>query len=132
MNQQPTNGQNTTAPIEETDTVSTKGIKAGSLTIAGGSFHVDAADDGLHSSSDLILLGGTFEIASGDDGIHADETVTVVSGDLNITQSYEGIEGQHVVIQGGDITLKATDDGLNAAGGMDGSGFGIRKTHCSL
>ena len=126
MNQQPTNGQNTTAPIEETDTVSTKGIKAGSLTIAGGSLHVDSADDSLHSNSDLILLGGTFEIASGDDGIHADETVTVASGSVNITQSYEGIEGQHVVIQGGDITLKATDDGLNAAGGMDGSGFGRR------
>lgn len=127
MNQQPTNGQNTTAPIEEADTVSTKGIKASSLTIAGGSFHVDAADDGLHSNSDLILLGGTLEIASGDDGIHADETVTVVSGSVNITQSYEGIEGQHVRIQGGDITLKATDDGLNAAGGMDGSGFGKRS-----
>ena len=126
MNQMPANGQNTAAPVEETDTVSTKGIKAGSLTIAGGSLHVDSADDSLHSNSDLILLGGTFEIASGDDGIHADETVTVVSGDLNITQSYEGIEGQHVVIQGGDITLKATDDGLNAAGGMDGSGFGRR------
>lgn len=127
MNQMPANGQNTAAPVEETDTVSTKGIKAGSLTIDGGSFHVDAADDGLHSNSDLILLGGTFEIASGDDGIHADETVTVASGSVNITQSYEGIEGQHVVIQGGDITLKATDDGLNAAGGMDGSGFGRRN-----
>lgn len=127
MNQMPANGQNTAAPVEEADTVSTKGIKAGSLTIAGGSFHVDAADDGLHSNSDLILLGGTFEIASGDDGIHADETVTVASGAVNITQSYEGIEGQHVVIQGGDITLKATDDGLNAAGGVDGSGFGRRN-----
>ena len=127
MNQMPANGQNTAIPAEETDTESTKGIKAGGLTIDGGSFHVDAADDGLHSNSDLLLLGGTFEIASGDDGIHADETVTVSSGTVNITQSYEGIEGQHVIIQGGDITLKASDDGLNAAGGMDGSGFGRRN-----
>lgn len=127
MNQMPANGQNTAVPAEETDTESTKGIKAGSLTIDGGSFHVDAADDGLHSNSDLLLLGGTFEIASGDDSIHADETVTVSSGTVNITQSYEGIEGQHVIIQGGDITLKASDDGLNAAGGMDGSGFGRRN-----
>ena len=39
MNQMPANGQNVAAPVEETDTVSTKGIKAASLTIEGGSFH---------------------------------------------------------------------------------------------
>lgn len=125
MNQAPRNWQEDTAV--ETESVSTKGIKAGILTIEGGSFHVDSADDGLHSGSALSVLGGTFEIASGDDGIHTDGTVTIVSGFINITQSYEGIEGQHVLIQGGDITLKATDDGLNAAGGVDGSGFGRRS-----
>lgn len=52
--------------------------------------------------------------------------MTIVSGAIHITESYEGIEGQHVVIQGGEITLTATDDGLNAAGGIDGSGFGKR------
>ena len=124
MNQMPANWQEDMAPTAETDSVSTKGIKAGSLTIDGGSFTIDSADDGLHANGSLTLLGGALEIASGDDGIHADETVTISAGSVNITGSYEGIEGQHVTIQGGDITLIATDDGLNAAGGMDGSGFG--------
>ncbi|MDO5545110.1 MAG: carbohydrate-binding domain-containing protein [Eubacteriales bacterium] len=123
---EPANGQDFAPPAEETETVSAKGIKAGSLTIAGGSFTIDSADDGLHANGDLTLWGGTLEIASGDDGIHADETVTTVSGTVSITESYEGIEGQHVEIQGGEITLTATDDGLNAAGGRDGSGFGMR------
>ena len=127
MNQMPTNEQSAAAPAAETDTVSTKGIKAGSLTIAGGSFHVDSADDSLHANSNLTVQGGTLELASGDDGIHADETVTILSGKIQITESYEGIEGKHIGIQGGEITLKATDDGLNAAGGMDGSGFGRRN-----
>ena len=126
INQMPANGQNSVAPAEETGTESTKGIKAASLTMDGGSFHIDSEDDGLHSNSSLTLRGSTLEIASGDDGIHADETVTIVSGSINIPRSYEGIEGQHVEILGGDITLAATDDGLNAAGGMDGSGFGRR------
>lgn len=126
MNQMPANGQNTAVPVEETDTVSTKGIKAGSLTIAGGNLTADCADDALHSNGNLKIQGGTLELISGDDGIHADETVTILSGNIQITDSYEGIEGQHIYIQGGDITLKATDDGLNAAGGMDGSGFGKR------
>ena len=108
------------------DTASAKGIKAGSLTIAGGSLTADCADDALHSNGNLTIQGGTLELVSGDDGIHADETVTILSGSIRITDSYEGIEGQHVYIQGGDISLNATDDGLNAAGGMDGSGFGRR------
>lgn len=124
--QEPPAGQEPTAAEAGADTVSTKGIKAGSLTIEDGSFHIDSADDGLHANGSLLLLGGAFEIASGDDGIHADETVTIVSGTVNITRSYEGIEGKHLLIQGGEITLTADDDGLNAAGGMDGSGFGWR------
>ena len=106
-----------------TDSVSAKGIKAGSLTIEGGGLTADCADDALHSNGNLSIQGGTLELASGDDGIHADETVTILSGNIRIADSYEGIEGQHIYIQGGDITLKATDDGLNAAGGLDSSGF---------
>lgn len=127
MSQQPANGPGTAAPGSETDAVSTKGIKAGSLTILGGTFTADCGDDALHSNSDLTIQGGTLTLASGDDGIHADETVTISSGTIAITQSYEGIEGKHVLLQGGDITLQATDDGLNAAGGVDSSGFGRRS-----
>lgn len=111
---------------EETDSVSTKGIKAAELTVQGGTLFLDCADDGLHSNGDLTILGGALEIASGDDGVHGDGTVTIASGTIRITESYEGIEGQHLRIAGGDITLTASDDGLNAAGGMDGSGFGRR------
>lgn len=124
-NRQP--GKGTQSPAaEESDSVSSKGIKAGSLTIAGGCFTLDTADDGLHSGGNLTIQGGTLEIASGDDGIHADETVAILSGSVRITESYEGIEGQHLDIRGGEITLTASDDGLNAAGGNDGSGFGFR------
>lgn len=111
---------------EETEAASGKGIKALSVTIDGGTFRVDSADDGLHADENLTMRGGTLEVASGDDGIHADEMVTVISGSIRITESYEGIEGLHIRILGGEITLTASDDGLNAAGGMDSSGFGGR------
>lgn len=119
--------QQTIEPVaEDTDTTSTKGIRAAELTIEGGTFTIDSADDGLHSDGDFTIRDGSFTIASGDNGIHGDGTVTVLSGSVNITQSYEGIEGLHVQIQGGTVVLTATDDGLNAAGGMDSSGFGGR------
>ena len=38
--------------------------------------------------------------------------------------SYEGLEAQCIEINGGNIDLLASDDGMNAAGGNDESGFG--------
>jgi len=109
----------------EDNSTSSKGIKAtGNLAINGGSFNIDAADDAIHSNASITVNGGTFQIATGDDAFHADDTLTVVSGTINITKCYEGLEALHVKISGGDITLYASDDGLNAAGGTDQSGFG--------
>lgn len=107
------------------DTVSCKGLKAaGALTLNGGSFSVDSADDSFHSNSDLTVNGGIYQISTGDDGFHADGHLQISNGAITITESYEGIEGLTIDITGGEITLKASDDGLNAAGGNDQSGFG--------
>lgn len=117
----------TAAETTEDTTVSTKGLKAtASLVLNGGTFNLDCADDGLHSNGNLTVNGGSYQIATGDDGMHADGALTISEGDVEITQSYEGIEGLSIDITGGDISLVASDDGLNAAGGADGSGTGSR------
>lgn len=117
-------GQYQSAFDSSEDTVSTKGLKASvQLTINGGLFWLDTADDSLHSNGSITISGGTFTIASGDDGIHADSDVTINGGSIDITQSYEGIEGLTINISGGYISLVSSDDGLNAAGGNDSSGF---------
>ena len=105
--------------------VSAKGIKAaGNLVINDGSYVIDSQDDALHSNGDLTVNGGDYRIATGDDGLHGDGTTAVAGGRLIITTSYEGIEGKDVAISGGYIDLYASDDGINAAGGKDQSGFG--------
>ena len=113
-----------TQQTEET-TESRKGFKAaGDLAISGGVFAIDSADDALHANANITLSGGSFQIASGDDGVHADETLTVTAGTMDITESYEGLEALHIIVSGGQVSLVASDDGLNAAGGTDSSGFG--------
>ncbi len=113
--------QNTATATEET--VSMKGLKsANSMLISGGSITINSADDSIHSDGSIMLNGGTFTIASGDDAIHAEETLTITAGTMDISESYEGLEALHIDIQGGTIKLKASDDGLNAAGGTDQSG----------
>ncbi len=118
----PDSSQGSTITTDESST-SMKGLKAtNSLLISGGDFTINSADDSVHSDVSVIINGGTFTIASGDDAIHAEDTLTVTAGKIDISESYEGLEALHIDVQGGDIKLRASDDGLNAAGGTDSSG----------
>jgi len=115
---------NQTTENDDTST-SIKAIKsAGDMLIKGGTFTIDSADDSVHSNASITVSGGKFAIASGDDGFHADETLTISGGAIDISESYEGLEALDIVVSGGDIKLVASDDGLNAAGGTDSSGYG--------
>lgn len=99
------------------DPTSTKGFKATSaLTITGGTFQLDCADDALHTNGSLSVSGGTAQISTGDDALHADLDLVIETGDLDITTCYEGLEGQSVSVSGGTINLVVSDDGINAAG----------------
>lgn len=119
----PGSPQSSNTTTDESST-SMKGIKAAnSLLISGGAFNINAADDSVHSDVSVTINGGTFEIASGDDAIHAEENLTVTAGTINISECYEGLEALHIDVRAGNIKLKASNDGLNAAGGTDQSGI---------
>lgn len=110
-----------------TDTPSAKAIKSRHLIkISGGSFKIDSSDDSIHSNSDIEIGGGSFELSSGDDGIHADDQLIINNGTVNLLKSYEGLEATVITLNGGNIDITASDDGLNAAGGNDSSAMGGR------
>ena len=109
----------------DTDTESTKGIKAGAdLTIGGGTITIDSSDDGVHSNGNVTVTDGTITVKSGDDGVHADTNLVVKNGTVKIEKSYEGLEGENIDISGGTVDVTASDDGINCNGGHDSSGFG--------
>lgn len=108
-----------------TDSTSCKGIKAdGSITLSGCEMNINSADDAVHCGGTLNIKSGDYNIATGDDGLHSDAGVVINDGNVVITESYEGIEGLSIDINGGVISVTASDDGMNAAGGADQSGFG--------
>ncbi|WP_338554528.1 carbohydrate-binding domain-containing protein [Paenibacillus sp. KS-LC4] len=128
-----TDAGETATATTETETPSTKGLKAGGdVTVNGGTFDIDSADDALHSNSNVTVTGGELEIATGDDGIHADALVTITGGSINITKSYEGIEGANITISGGEAHVVASDDGINVAGGSDETTAGGRADQFSV
>lgn len=121
MNAQP----ETTAATTEENTVSQKGIKGESTyAISGGTFTIDSVDDCLHAGGAMTLAGGEFMLSSGDDAVHCDDALTIQSGTFTIPYCYEGIEGLSITIEDGTFDITSNDDGLNAAGGADSSGFG--------
>ena len=116
-------GYSSSAETADESSTSMKGLKSGnSMQIAGGTITIDSADDAVHSDMSLTVSGGTFTLSSGDDALHAEENLTVTAGSIQISESYEGLEALHIKVEGGDIRLTASDDGLNAAGGTDASG----------
>jgi len=103
---------------------SAKGIKAIiNVTITNGAFTINSADDCLHSNRTLTINSGTFALQTGDDAMHADKCITINGGTINVASSYEGIESTDIIINAGTIYITSRDDGINGAGGNDGSGF---------
>lgn len=103
---------------------SMKGLKAGeAIVIDDGHFDLNTGDDAIHSNGTIAINNGVFLIASGDDGVHADVALGINGGKITITKSFEGLESGVVTISDGFIDLVASDDGINVAGGNDGSGM---------
>ncbi|WP_160806866.1 carbohydrate-binding domain-containing protein [Virgibacillus salexigens] len=106
---------------EETDsenTVSTKGIKAGTdLTIVGGTFTIDALDDAIHSDQDVTISGGESYLSTGDDALHGDGDLTIEGGTTTVAKSLEGVEATNITITEGTTYIHAEDDGINVNGG---------------
>ena len=65
-------------------------------------------------------------LSSSDDGIHADNTLVISDGTIDITKCYEGLEAAAISINGGAISITASDDGINAADGSSSSEGGPR------
>lgn len=114
----------TESTATEEESASAKAIKAGvNIITEGGTFNIDSYEDAFHSNNNFVINSGTFNISAGDDGLHSDSTLTINNGNINIAKAYEGIEGETITINGGEISLVSSDDGLNASGGNDSSGI---------
>lgn len=110
----------------ENTEISDKGNQKGNILIGGGKITIKSGNDGINAAYECKITDGDIAIAANDDAIHADKYLTIHDGTINVTTSYEALEAPTIVINGGDITVYARDDGINAADGSATESFGGR------
>ena len=93
-----------------------------SIHIADGDITIVTNKDALHSENEddgslgyIYILDGTLNINAADDAIRGTTVVQIDGGTINIETCTEGIEGTYIQINGGEISIYATDDGINAS-----------------
>ena len=91
------------------------------IKIENGSITINSCYDGIHAEDNdddakgsILITGGTIIINAEDDALHATTTVQIDDGTLTLTGA-ECIEGTQITINGGDVDITASDDGINAA-----------------
>lgn len=112
--------------------LSAKGVKGVNVTVSGGTYVMNTADDAMHGDVDLAILGGDLRIRSGDDAVSAGQELSVAGGNVIIETGYEGLEAATVAISGGNISIWAENDGVDALAGftMTGGVAAIRAPQC--
>lgn len=128
--------QNAENDETDDDSVSMKGIKAGTaLYVSGGELAVQAVSHCVHSSGDMQIDGGTLSVSSSYGkgfAAHGDLTFGGTC-DVTVNGATEGIESkQSVQITGGSVrVLDATDDGVNTGGQASESDADAHGIHIS-
>ena len=101
------------------------GFKAeGALNIEAATLTIEAGKDGLHAEHDetteranISLNPTQLSIAATEDGVDAGNELTIKGGTITVSQSEEGLEARVIRQLGGDVTIKSSDDGVNASTG---------------
>ena len=91
-----------------------KGIESNTgIIFESGIINVDASDDAIHSNGIILINDGEFQLKTKDDAIHADKKLVINNGKIEVLESYEGIESNYIQINGGDINITSSDDGIS-------------------
>ena len=92
-------------------------IEAATLTIEAGKDGLLAEHDETTERANISLNPTQLSIAATEDGVDAGNELTIKGGTITVSQSEEGLEARVIRQLGGDVTIKSSDDGVNASAG---------------
>ena len=86
----------------------------GAVTLSAGNDGVHSENNGDTSLGWIYISGGTMDITAADDALHALSIAQIDGGVFHISAA-EGIEASWAQINDGELTIAASDDGINGA-----------------
>ncbi|MDU5597191.1 MAG: carbohydrate-binding domain-containing protein [Lachnospiraceae bacterium] len=97
------------------------------LIILDSKINIDSVVKAIKGKDSVTIENADITINAEDDGITTDGAMVINSGNINIEKSGEGLEGVSIDINGVNIDIVATDDGINARGLIDDSATDAEK-----
>ncbi len=99
------------------------------LVITGGTYEVSATKNGLHGKDCVKIRDGVFTIQAGNDAVKSSNQeeadrgfIAIDGGTLVVTGCEEGYEAREIYLNGGNSTITASDDAVNASASENTSG----------
>ena len=108
------------------------------LKITGGEISVTAKNDAIHVNDAFSFTEAKLVITANDDAItvgnddNTEGEFYICSGSIEITKVYEGIEALNIVVDGGDLKISSSDDGINATSKESGNGVTINDGNVEI
>lgn len=83
--------------------------------ITGGTIAITAKQDAVNANDALKIGGGTITVNAGDDAFHSESLLYIADGTVRVESCTEGYEAEKIYVNGGDSSIVASDDGVNAS-----------------
>ncbi len=98
----------------------------GTLSASCSELYLTTRQDGIQAATDLRVEKCSGVICAGEEmegkenkksakGIKGENQVVILGGNICVVRSYEGIEGENVIIQGANLDITSSDDGINTS-----------------
>jgi hypothetical protein len=105
---------------------------AGDIFIEEGIIAVSSASGGIKAESTvgtIVISDGNVTIRSNGNALHSDGLIHIKGGAVDIPHCFEGVEAAQVIIDDGDVSIAAYDDGINL--NIEEDGYSL-ATECSV
>ena len=87
--------------------------------ITGGTITITSVEDAVRGNDAIKIGGGKVTVNARDDAFHSEYLFYIADGTVNVESCVEGYEAEKIIVHGGETSIVASDDGVNASAAED-------------
>ncbi len=87
--------------------------------ITGGTITITSVEDAVRGNDTIKIGGGDITVNAGDDAFHSEYLFYIADGTVDVESCVEGYEAEKIFVHGGETSIVASDDGVNASAAED-------------